>query len=236
MIPALIGAALVAAVSGEDVARLTQYLKLTPEQVAASTAFQSVMFPPAPPPFDRKAYNALTTPQRARFVARLAAQDAADFENRTRVTEAFYAVLTPDQRSRLDQLTARKEGASAVAADPVPPAELAEFSAKLTRAPSTQEPTWLIRPDGDVIARIYPKAALDHGVKGRAVLRCDTDLEGYLSDCIVVEEQPKGKGFGNAALEATGYMRMTPAMARGTPIHGVVTVPITFHNEGAPPS
>ena len=44
---------------------------------------------------------------------------------------------------------------------------------------------------------------------------------------------PEGQGFGNAALEMTGYMRMYPATRYGVPVRGSVTMPVRFHPPGS---
>jgi len=90
------------------------------------------------------------------------------------------------------------------------------------------EPDWLDKPTGDELARVYPRAALGHRVTGSAMLHCIVSTEGYLSDCTIVNETPQDAGFGNAALEATGFMRMKPATTNGVPVESDVAVPVNF--------
>ena len=57
---------------------------------------------------------------------------------------------------------------------------------------------------------------------------CVADEDGYVADCVVKGEEPAGMGFRNAALEATAYMRMTPATDYGVPVRSSVAAPLKF--------
>lgn len=93
--------------------------------------------------------------------------------------------------------------------------------------PSHTDPVWLSKP-GDVLARLYPSAALAQRLLGKVLLHCTVDVSGYLFDCTVESETPAHVGFGNAALEATGYMKMRPATQYGVPVPSPINIPLTF--------
>lgn len=89
-------------------------------------------------------------------------------------------------------------------------------------------PVWVARPDAAAFTRAYPRRALDAGREGRAVLECYANVDGSLA-CAVVEETPRGFGFGNAALRVARDFRLAPTMADGRSVSGGrVRVPIIF--------
>ena len=51
----------------------------------------------------------------------------------------------------------------------------------------------------------YPFKARFTGVSGRVVMRCKVGRSGAVSDCMVVEEQPNGLGFGEMAVQGVGH-------------------------------
>ena len=83
---------------------------------------------------------------------------------------------------------------------------------------------WARVPNGDDMARTYPRAAEDHGVsRGKATLRCKLTDNGYLTACSVVSESPEGFGFGAAALRLADRFRLKDE-AEGSEID----IPITW--------
>jgi TonB family protein len=207
-------------------ARLTSLLRLTPPQQAALKAFM-----------DTSARSAdLTAPSAAQVRAMTMVErfDHWASETVTIQTHAqtdalalhrFYATLSPEQRAQFDEETRFHGQPANVAADVAPSAGSEQPDYRL---PSRTEADWLVKPTAENIARVYPSAALKAHMDGRATLHCRVDVDGYLADCVVTGEQPLGQGFGNAALEITGYMRMQPATSYGVPVPGEVSVPITF--------
>lgn len=103
-----------------------------------------------------------------------------------------------------------------------------------TSAPSTDEavitrPDWLEKPSAEAVSEAYPRAAAEAGVAGRASVRCFVMVTGLLTNCRVVEETPKGHGFGEAALTLAERFRMRPLLVDGKPEPGgAVTIPIAF--------
>jgi protein TonB len=55
-------------------------------------------------------------------------------------------------------------------------------------------------PSIEQMERAYPARALRRGVAGRVVLRCQVELDGRLSQCAVLSEEPRGYGFAEAAI------------------------------------
>ncbi|MDP1629868.1 MAG: energy transducer TonB [Caulobacter sp.] len=98
-------------------------------------------------------------------------------------------------------------------------------------APGTEadrNPDWLMRPDGDQVARYYPERAVRMGVEGKVVLVCVVGTDTRLSDCKVVSEEPADFEFGDAAINLAAEMRMTPKIQDGLPVEGSVRLPIVF--------
>lgn len=94
-------------------------------------------------------------------------------------------------------------------------------------APQSPEPEWVQKPRGEDYARFFPPSARELGVSGRVVLQCTPQRDGSLKDCAVVEETPKGWGFGGAGLRMAAKFRMTPRSAAAqTAVGQPVSIPI----------
>lgn len=63
--------------------------------------------------------------------------------------------------------------------------------------PPTESPTPL--PEVEVVAPV---------TEGTVEMECRVAASGRLTDCIVLSESPRGKGFGQAALEAASRARL----------------------------
>ena len=98
-------------------------------------------------------------------------------------------------------------------------------------APGTEadrDPDWLVKPDGDMVARFYPDRAERLNMEGRVTLLCTVGLDTRLHDCSVVSEDPVGYGFAAASLRLAREMRMAPAIRSGLPSRSLVRVPLRF--------
>lgn len=92
-------------------------------------------------------------------------------------------------------------------------------------------------PAPDPLDAYYPEAARAAGLEGDVVLSCVAQADKTLSDCVVVEERPQGKGFGQASLQAAGVFRMDLRTEDGAPVEGArVRIPIRWRlDHKAPP-
>lgn len=85
-------------------------------------------------------------------------------------------------------------------------------------------------PDGRAFARFYPERALERTRGGRVTVRCNVNASGALVNCVVVNEDPEGWGFGEASLRITREFRVKPQTADGTPTDGgQITFPIRWN-------
>jgi TonB family protein len=207
-------------------AKISSALKLNPSQQAAlqdflSASARSGLVTGA----SAEQVRAMSLLQRFDYWADQMATVAANDRSNAAALHRFYSTLSPEQQKLFDDATKGREPHMSVAADPMP---LPGTEAPDYRLPSHKEADWLIKPTGENIARVYPSAAMKEHVPGQVILGCTADVDGYLSDCIVKSEEPKDRGFGNAALEVTAYMRMQPATDYGVPVRSQVNVPIRF--------
>ena len=76
---------------------------------------------------------------------------------------------------------------------------------------------WLKTPNGDQYELNYPPEAGRSGVMGQTLLHCIVAADGYMQDCKVLSEAPKGKGFAEAALKMSRYWQMPANYRDGTP-------------------
>jgi hypothetical protein len=89
------------------------------------------------------------------------------------------------------------------------------------------KPEWTRWPTGEAFSRYIPVGAID-GL-GHTRVRCTVTERGLLDGCTLLEESPKGYGYGIAALKLTALFTMSPMTVDGRPIGGaVVDVPINF--------
>jgi len=93
----------------------------------------------------------------------------------------------------------------------------------------TGMPHWLLRPDANDAARVYPNAAFLRGVGGQAVMACKLTADGSMADCRLLSEQPAGQGFGEAALKLAPHFKMSATTSDGRSVEGMrVRIPMTF--------
>lgn len=100
-------------------------------------------------------------------------------------------------------------------------------------APDTA-PDWRRRPTAEMLRAVWPTEAWKRGRGGKATISCKVSIQGTLFDCKVEEEEPKGSGFGVAALSMTPQLLMRPAMKNGQPVVGTVRIPLHFIMPGGP--
>lgn len=103
-------------------------------------------------------------------------------------------------------------------------------------APQVMHPDWILLPDADATAGLYPAAARQAGVRtGVGRVDCRVGEDGALSACTVVGEEPAGLGFGAAALAAAPAMHANLWSRDGLRTPGAhVVVPLRFNaDDGA---
>jgi len=176
---------------------------------------------------DADQFRTMTTPERLDYITDRVATDLNIMKARASASHRFYDLLSPNQRKLFDKETAPPSARPALADAALPPSpDKPDYN-----LPSQTRPDWLVAPSPEVISRLFPTAAMTKTVSGKVFITCVVDVDGYLLDCVVDSEEPKGLGFGNAALEMAAYFRMSPATRYGVPVRSDVTVPINF---GAP--
>jgi TonB family protein len=84
-------------------------------------------------------------------------------------------------------------------------------------------------PSSDELAQLYPARALRLEEQGFATVQCSVGASGGPTECHVVDEEPAGLGFGDAALKAIQLFRLKPLDRVGqTVAGGVFTQRISF--------
>jgi len=90
-------------------------------------------------------------------------------------------------------------------------------------------PDWQRKPDADAIGSVYPTAARQAGVIGKAKVGCNVSVSGRLEQCQALSETPPGWGFGAAAVAMTRYFSWRPQRVNGVPVGGApVVIPVDF--------
>lgn len=96
-------------------------------------------------------------------------------------------------------------------------------------APGDSNPDWIRKPNGNDIANVFPKRALEKRVGGGATIRCQVTVEGFLEACKVLAETPEGMNFGAAGLQLAPQFRLSPKIRGGKAVPGgEVTIPIIW--------
>jgi hypothetical protein len=92
---------------------------------------------------------------------------------------------------------------------------------------------WRVQPKpGDFVTTATDAISHEH-LSGRAVMNCLVGKLGTTYQCMVIYQNPSGKGFGTLLLRFAAYLKLKPAAAAGRPISYGVNIPMTF---GAPTS
>lgn len=206
--------------------RMTDLLKLTPLQQAALLAFIATSAKSAQiMAASADQIRAMSLRERLDYWSAQTAKVQSSARADAEALHNFYASLSAQQRARFDEATRLHDTHTSIAADVV---SSPEVDAPDYQLPAHTDPNWLVKPTAENIGRVYPFAAAQARIPGKALLHCAVDEDGYLTDCVVSSESPAGLGFGNAALETTAYMRMQPATNYGVPARSSVNVPVAF--------
>jgi hypothetical protein len=85
--------------------------------------------------------------------------------------------------------------------------------------PAPQTPVdWVVEPKPGDFSTSLTQAAWRAGGEGQAVMNCLVSRGGGMHDCMVVYQNPPGKGFGAMALRFQGLLKLKPATVDGRPI------------------
>jgi len=77
-------------------------------------------------------------------------------------------------------------------------------------------------------ALVYPPIALRSAIEGRVILELFVDRNGLVQRIIILREEPKDRGFGEAAVKAFTGKRCVPAHANGEAVSARYRYPVTF--------
>lgn len=126
---------------------------------------------------------------------RYVSHEVGGTSNVTTAAEPVRARL--DQRLTLDEIMAQREAcALRVGTTTVAP-------------PPSEGPNWIRRAPA-----FYPERASARGVLGgEVVAHCEVAMDGRLTNCAILSENPAGVGFGAAVLAAAVLSRVHPASA-----------------------
>jgi hypothetical protein len=72
---------------------------------------------------------------------------------------------------------------------------------------------WTRLPSREDVKRYYPEAAFEAGIEGAATINCRVNNRLLLEDCSLVDEAPKGQGFGAAALRMVSLYKARDSSA-----------------------
>jgi periplasmic protein TonB len=139
-------------------------------------------------------------------------------------TKPLDAVPIPPDLARID------EPPATIATEPTKPVQVAELrSPEPPRQRMIRNPTWMQRPSGRQLADLYPRIAAERGISGGATLMCEVIGSGAVRNCAVIDESPKGRGFGEAALASARLFKLNPRTVDGETVEGAkVRIPLVF--------
>lgn len=75
---------------------------------------------------------------------------------------------------------------------------------------------------------VYPPIALRSGIEGRVILELFVDRNGEVQQIRILQENPKERGFGEAAIKAFTGKKGVPAYADGEPVSSRYRYPVSF--------
>jgi protein TonB len=89
-------------------------------------------------------------------------------------------------------------------------------------------PIRIVRLTREEIMRGYPPDALARGISGRATVECEITGGGVLDHCRVLDEDPAGYGFGDAAVQLVFDYHVRPDAEGRYAVGRRVSVPVDF--------
>lgn len=77
----------------------------------------------------------------------------------------------------------------------------------------------------------YPKRAQEREKEGSAIVRFTIAVDGSVKNVQLVQENPGGYGFGEAAVKAVGQWKYDPQIRDGKPVERPVQLTVEFNLE-----
>jgi hypothetical protein len=87
---------------------------------------------------------------------------------------------------------------------------------------------WEVPPKPGDFSTTYTYSAWKSPEPGEAVMNCLEGRLGSLHDCMVVYQDPPGKGFGTMLLRFQSYLRLKPAQRDGKAIDTGINIAMNF--------
>ena len=146
-------------------------------------------------------------------------------------------ITPPTETKTLDatptQATASEDPPAAIVSDPPTKGPIQIADSRPSEPPHQRvirNPSWLQRPTGRQLADLYPRIAAERGISGGATLMCEVIGTGAVRNCAVIDESPKGRGFGEAALASARLFKLNPRTVDGEAVEGAkVRIPLVFN-------
>jgi hypothetical protein len=93
---------------------------------------------------------------------------------------------------------------------------------------------WRRLPSGEDLRRYYPASALQKRVEGHATISCSVNQRGLFYDCLKLNENPQGLGFGDAAVKMAPLYKLNLEKSAAGDLIAPAT-PVTFEVRFPPP-
>lgn len=88
---------------------------------------------------------------------------------------------------------------------------------------------WIATPTYAEVAAVFPEKAKAKKVGGKATIQCSFMDAGRVGHCRVLNDEPFGYGFGNAALDLAEHFQAPDTFANGKPTKdNLLTIPVVF--------
>jgi TonB family protein len=115
----------------------------------------------------------------------------------------------------------------------LPPKQVSPVTVNPVPTDGAKPQVQVVGGDFDFIASqdisIWPAAALARRANGKVTLRCWVDVHGIAERCSIAAEDPRGLGFGKAALALKTTLKLRPNVdASGQPIDSEMLIALNF--------
>ena len=101
------------------------------------------------------------------------------------------------------------------------------FASTPRAQPPPSAALWTRLPSKEDVRRYYPETAFEAGIEGAATINCRISNRLLLEDCSLVDETPKGQGFGAAALRMIKLYKVRDSSGRLAP-DGRISFDVAF--------